>query len=62
MLNPEQKHILQIMTPEQKLRVALQLYDSAMEAKIAALRSQHPDWPEARIKAKARKIFLYART
>lgn len=34
------------MTPEQKLRAAEGLYDSARELKMAALRQDHPDWTE----------------
>jgi len=43
-MHPEQKRIFQSMTPEQKLKVALQLYYSARELKAAGLRFQHPDW------------------
>jgi len=62
MLHPEQKRIFQTMTPEQKLELSLQLYLSAREVKVSALRSLHPDWPEDRIKEKIRSVFLYART
>jgi len=47
---------------EQKLKVALKLYKSAWETKHAALKSLYPEWPEEKIKAKVREIFLYART
>jgi hypothetical protein len=30
--------------------------------KTAGLRSQHPEWPEERINAEARRIFLHARS
>ncbi len=49
------------MTPEQKLKVALDLHHSAKEIKTAGLKSQHPDWTMATIKEKVREIFLYAR-
>lgn len=42
------------MTPEQKLKVALDLYHSAKEVKIAGLKSQHPDWTMDAIKEKVR--------
>ena len=61
-MHPEQKRIFQSMTPEQKLKVALQLYYSARELKAAGLRFQNPDWPEERIQDKVREIFLYARS
>jgi len=62
MLHPEQKRIYQSMTPEHKLRVALDLYHSAREVKAAGLRAQHPDWPEKQIQEMVREIFLYAAT
>jgi len=58
----EQKRIFQAMAPEQKLNIALRLYYSARELKMAGLRVQHPDWNEEMIKDKLREIFLYART
>ena len=61
-LHPEQKRIYQSMTPEQKLRIALDLYRSAKELKAAGLRAQHPDWPEKQIHAMVREIFLYGTT
>jgi hypothetical protein len=50
------------MTPEQKLKVAMNLYHSARELKATGLRIQHPDWTEEEIGEKIREIFLYART
>ena len=61
-MHPEQKKSYQAMTPDQKLRVALDLYYSAREIKTAGLKSQHPDWTEDTIRQKVRDIFLYART
>jgi hypothetical protein len=61
-LHPEQKKSYQAMTPEQKLRVALDLYYSAKELKAAGLKRQHPDWSTEKINQKVREIFLYART
>ena len=62
MVHPEQKRIYQSMTPEQKLRIAFDLYCSARELKAAGLRARHPDWPEKQIQEKVREIFLYAAT
>ncbi len=50
------------MTPEQKLRVAFDLYYSAKQIKAAGLKRQHPDWSIKKINQKVREIFLYART
>jgi DUF1365 family protein len=60
-MHPEQKKSFQTMTPEQKLKVALDLHHSAKEIKTAGLKSQHPDWTMDTIKEKVREIFLYAR-
>jgi hypothetical protein len=61
-MHPEQKRIYQSMTPEQKLKVATDLYRSARELKAAGLRKQHPEWTEKEIQEKVREIFLYAIT
>ena len=50
------------MTPEQKLRLALDLYHSARAIKAAGLKKQHPEWSIEKINQKVREIFLYART
>ena len=62
MLNPEQKRILQSMKPEQKLETALNLYNSALELKMAGLRSRYPDLNDEKIQEMAREILFYART
>ena len=61
-MHPEQKKSFQAMTPEQKLQVALDLYNSAKKLKVAGLQNQHPDWTVDTIRQKVRDIFLYART
>ena len=61
-MHPEQKRIYRSMTPEQKLKVAMDLYHCARELKAAGLRSQHPGWTESEVQEKVREIFLYART
>jgi hypothetical protein len=60
MLHPEQKRIYQSMTPEQRLKIALDLYDSARELKAGSLKARHPDWTEEQIQKTVREIFLYA--
>jgi hypothetical protein len=49
-LTPEQVKALQAMSGERRLRLAEQLYWTARRLKIAGLRSQHPDWPEDKLK------------
>ncbi|MFC1883080.1 hypothetical protein ACFL2S_16550 [Thermodesulfobacteriota bacterium] len=61
-MHPEQKKAYQAMTPEQKLRVAEDLYHSARAIKAAGLKEQHPEWSTEKINQKVREIFLYART
>jgi hypothetical protein len=58
----EQIDILRAMPGEQRLRLAEQLYWSARKLKRAGLRTQHPDWPDERLDAEVRRIFLHART
>ena len=61
-MHPEQKRIFRSMEPEQKLKLALDLYYSARELKAAGLRAYNPEWSEEKIKDQLRQIFLYART
>lgn len=61
-MDPQQKKIYQSMPPEEKLNIALRLYDSARQLKTAALHCDHPDWTEEEVQEKVREIFLYART
>ena len=60
--SPEQVEILRAISGEQRLRLAERLYWSARKMKAAGLRAQHPDWPEERVGAEVRRIFLDART
>ena len=61
-MDPEQRRIYESMTAEQKLRIALGLYHSARQLKLAALGHDHLDWAEKELQEKLRQIFLYART
>ncbi|MGB5748613.1 MAG: hypothetical protein WBM69_16650 [Desulfobacterales bacterium] len=61
-MHPEQKKAYQAMTPEKKLKIALDLYYSAKAIKAAGLTEQHPEWSTEKINQKVREIFLYART
>jgi hypothetical protein len=60
-MHPKQKEIYSRLTPEQKLDIAIRLYDSARELKAAWLRTRHPDWSETEIQHAVRECFLYAR-
>lgn len=55
-----QDEILRKMTPEQKLKLALQLYYSARQLKAAWLREIHKDWSEEQIEQAVREIFANA--
>jgi hypothetical protein len=46
------------MTPEQKLKVAIDLYYSAWELKSESLRVQNPNLSEKDIQAMVRETFL----
>ena len=59
-MHPLQREIYRKMTPEQKLRVSLALYDSARALKKAAVQKQHPDWEDEKILQAVRKAFLSA--
>ena len=50
------------MTPLQKLDVSMMLYESAKALKAAAIKEQHPDWNEEKIRKKVNEIFLYVGT
>jgi hypothetical protein len=53
--------ILRAMTPEQKLRAAEELYDSARDLKAAVMRQDHPDWNEEQIRRAVRDWLSHAR-
>ncbi len=61
-MHPEQKKIYQSMTPGQKLEVSFKLYETAKALKAAAIKEQHPDFNEEKIKKIVNDIFLYAGT
>ena len=42
-MHPEQKKSYQTMTPEKKLKIALDLYHAAKEFKAAGLKQKHPN-------------------
>lgn len=60
--NAEYIRILRAMTPEQKLRAAEGLYDSARDLKAAVLRQDHPGWTEEQIRRAVRDWLTHARS
>jgi hypothetical protein len=60
--SPEQTSALRAMTGPARLKIAERLYWSARKMKTVGVRSQHPDWPEARVQEEVRRIFINART
>lgn len=60
--SPQQHEILRRMTPEERWRVARQLYWTVRRHKAAFLQSRHSDWSNERVEAEVRRIFLHART
>jgi len=50
------------ITPENKLKLSLQLYFTARELKRAGLKMLHPEWSNDKTEMKVKEIFLYART
>ena len=52
LMHPEQKRVLQSMTPEKKLEITLRLYRCAKELNAAGLRVQNPDWSQEKIQDK----------
>jgi hypothetical protein len=48
------------MSPEQKLKISMNMYWSAWKLKAAWVRQQHPDWTGQQIEDAVREAFLYA--
>ena len=59
-LSPECVESLRRVPGRQKLATAFSLYRGARRLKAAALRQQHPDWTEDRIRQRVKEIFLHA--
>ena len=55
----EQIAVFRRMTPEQHWHAAYRLYWTMRRHKAAFMRSQHPEWPEARVEAEVREIFSH---
>lgn len=54
----KQEETIRAMTPQRRLAVARELYETAWQIKKGALRRQHPDWSDQEILAKCRRVFL----
>ena len=59
-MTPEQVKIFRAMSPTRKLELAGQFHDAARQLKTRGLQAQHPEWPDEKIEARVREIFLYA--
>ncbi len=53
-------NVLRRMTPEQKWQAACELWQLAVETSRAYVRAEHPDWPEAHVRAEIAKRILNA--
>lgn len=54
----KQDEILRRMTPARRLEIARELYETAWHLKWAGVKRQHPEWPDQKIFAKVRRVFL----
>ena len=54
----KQDEIIRSMTPQRRLQVAQELYETAWNLKLSGLKRQHPEWSEKEIFTKARRVFL----
>ena len=61
-MDPRQIELYRLMSPSQKIRIALRLYYSAWQLKEAGLRLHHPEWTQEELQERTKEIFLYART
>jgi len=53
-----QNDLIRRMPPGRRLQIAQELYETAWQLKESGLRHQHPDWSDAEIHAKCRRVFL----
>jgi hypothetical protein len=49
---------LQRITPEEKWKVAQQMYWDARRARSVEVQTTHPDWSEPEVQSEERRIFL----
>ena len=53
-------NVLRRMTPEQKWLAACELWQMAVETSRARVHADHPDWPEAYVRAEIARRILEA--
>ena len=53
-----QNDLIRKMSPARRLETALSLYKAAWDIKKSGLRSLHPDWTEAALEARTRRVFV----
>ncbi len=58
----EQVKIISKMTPEEKFKIATDMYWTARGLKTAWLKQLHPDWSDEEVEKVVREIFLCARS
>jgi hypothetical protein len=61
-LNPEQIKALRKMSLERRAELGLGFIRSMRRLKLAALRTQHPDWSETQIADSLRQFILHGRS
>jgi hypothetical protein len=57
-LTPERVAELRLMTGEQKLMIAEQMFWDARRAKAGEVKQAHPDWSEQEVQSEVKRIFL----
>lgn len=57
-LESRQDDIIRRIDAGGRLEVARELYNTAWNLKMAAVRRQHPEWPDEEVFAKVRRVFL----
>jgi len=61
-MDPNQVEIFKTMPPQKKWQLALKLYYSAWRLKEMAIKDQHSNWSQEKIKKTVRTYFINART
>jgi hypothetical protein len=54
----KQQELIRRMTPQRRLAIARELYETAWQTKETSLRRQYPDWSDREIQANRRRILL----
>jgi len=59
-MHREQIRVFKAMTAARKLEIAASFCSSARLLKTQALKQQHPDWPESRLRREVKDLFIRA--